>query len=76
VGGKTVRLETDVTKRDEHKRLLAYVYVGDLFVNAEMIRQGQAVLLTEPPNIAHVEDYRKAQQGAREAERGCGTRPE
>ena len=70
VGGKTVRLETDVTKRDKNKWLLAYVYIGDLFVNAEMIRQGQAMLLTVPPNIAHVEDYRKAQQEAREAGRG------
>jgi micrococcal nuclease len=67
IGEKTVRLETDVTKRDEDKRLLAYIYLGGVSVNAEMIRQGQAVLYTVPPNVAHVEDYRKAQQEAREA---------
>ncbi len=70
VGEKTVRLETDVTKRDQYKRLLAYVYIGDLFVNAEMIRQGQAVLYTVPPNVAHVDEYRKAQTEAKEAGRG------
>ncbi len=48
----------------------AYVYVGDTFVHLELVRQGQAVLYTVLPNIAHVEDYRKAQQEAREARRG------
>jgi micrococcal nuclease len=50
--------------------LLAYVFVGDMLVNLEMVRQGQAVLYTVPPNVAHVDDYRKAQQEAREAGRG------
>jgi len=70
VRGKMVRLETDDRRRDHEKRLLAYVYVGDLFVNLELIRQGQAVMYSAPPNVAHVEEYRKAQQEAREAGRG------
>ena len=70
VDGKTVRLETDITIRDQYRRLLAYVYVGEILVNLEMIRQGQAVLYTVPPNVAHVEEYRKAQSEARQAGRG------
>ena len=70
VEGKQVRLETDVTVRDQYKRLLAYVYVGEMLVNLELVRQGQAVLYTVPPNVVHVEDYRKAEQEAREAGRG------
>ena len=70
VRGKMVRLETDNSRRDHEKRLLAYVYVGDLFVNLELIRQGQAVMHTVPPNVAHIGEYRKAQQEAREAGRG------
>jgi endonuclease YncB( thermonuclease family)/osmotically-inducible protein OsmY len=70
VRGKMVRLETDDRRRDHEKRLLAYVYVGDLFVNLELIRQGHAVMYSAPPNVAHVEEYRKAQQEAREAGRG------
>ena len=70
VRGKMVRLETDDRRRDHEKRLLAYVYVGDLFVNLELIRQGQAVMYSAPPNVAHVDEYRKAQQEAREAGRG------
>src|SRR5437016_14308607 len=52
VDGKTVRLETDITIRDQYKQLLAYIYVGDLFINAEMIRRGQAVQYTVPRNFA------------------------
>jgi endonuclease YncB( thermonuclease family)/osmotically-inducible protein OsmY len=70
VRGKMVRLETDDRRRDHEKRLLAYVYVGDLFVNLELIRQGHAVMYSAPPNVAHVEEYRKAEQEAREAGRG------
>src|SRR5207302_4566860 len=54
--GKTVRLETDITVRDQYRRLLAYVYVGEMLVNLELVRQGQAVLYTVPPNVAHVEE--------------------
>ena len=70
VDGKTVRLETDITIRDQYKQLLAYIYVGDLFINAEMIRRGQAVLYPVPPNVTHVDEYREAQTEAREAGRG------
>lgn len=70
VEGKTLRLETDITARDQDKRLLAYIYVGEMFVNREIVRQGQAVIYTVPPNVAHVDEYRKAQAEAREAGRG------
>ena len=70
VHGKTVSLETDTARRDHQRRLLAYVYVGDLFVNLELIRQGQTVMYTRPPNVKHAIAYGKAQQEAREAGRG------
>ena len=67
---KSVRLETDNTLRDQYKHLLAYVYVGEKLVNLEMLRQGQAVIHTVPPNVAHLEEYRKAQAEASGAGRG------
>lgn len=70
VEGKMVRLEMDIAVRDQNRRLLAYVYVGDMFVNLELVRQGQAVVYTVPPNVAHVNEYRQAQTEAREAGRG------
>ena len=65
---------TDITIRDQYKRLLAYVYAGEMLVNLEMVRQGQAVIATVAPNVAHVEEYRKAQSEAREAGRGVWDR--
>src|SRR4051812_20613742 len=40
VDGKTVRLEYDAEQRDVYGRLLAYVYLGDEFVNAELVKRG------------------------------------
>ena len=42
VEGQAVRLELDVQQRDRAQRLLAYVYVGDVMINAELVRQGYA----------------------------------
>ena len=42
VDGKTVRLEKDISETDKYGRLLRYVYVDDIFVNAELVRQGLA----------------------------------
>jgi len=74
VDSKTVRLETDITIRDQYRQLLAYIYVGEMLVNLEMVRQGQAVIYTVPPNVAHVDDYQKAQREARETGRGVWDR--
>ena len=51
--GRTVRLETDVEPRDAYGRLLAYVYVGEVMVNAEMVRRGAAEQYPFPPNTRH-----------------------
>jgi micrococcal nuclease len=48
-----VRLVFDRERRDVYGRLLAYVYAGDRFVNAALVRQGYARPLTIAPNTAH-----------------------
>ena len=45
-----MRLVFGVERRDVYGRLLAYVYLGDRFVNAELVRRGLARTLTIPPN--------------------------
>jgi len=71
VEGKRVRLEFDLEKRDRYKRLLAYVYLKDgTFVNAEIIKQGYASLMTYPPNIKYVDSFKELYQQARENNRG------
>ena len=70
VAGQRVRLELDVRARDRHGRLLAYVWVGDLMVNAELVRLGYAQVMTVPPNVKHQELFVKLQREARDAGRG------
>jgi micrococcal nuclease len=70
VDGRKVRLETDVQARDRYGRLLAYVWVGDVMVNAELLRRGYAQVMTIPPNVRHQALFVKLQRDARDAERG------
>ncbi|MBL7069343.1 MAG: thermonuclease family protein [Candidatus Omnitrophica bacterium] len=70
VEGRWVRLELDAEKRDRYKRLLAYVYVGDLFVNAKLVEEGYAQVYTVPPNVKYQELFLKLQRQARENKKG------
>ena len=70
VGGRRVRLELDVQTRDRYGRLLAYVWVGDTMVNAELVRRGYAQAMTVPPNVRYQDLFVKLQRQARDAHRG------
>ncbi|MFH0762836.1 MAG: thermonuclease family protein [Candidatus Omnitrophota bacterium] len=71
VEGRRVRLEFDLERRDIYKRLLAYVYLEDgTFVNAEIIKQGYASLMSIPPNVKYAELFLKLYREARENRRG------
>ncbi|MBU4284847.1 thermonuclease family protein [Patescibacteria group bacterium] len=70
VEGKEIRLEKDITDRDKYDRLLRYVWVGDAFINLELVKQGFAYSYSYPPDIKYQDQFVKAQQEAREAKRG------
>ena len=70
VGDQRVRLELDVRTRDRYGRLLAYVWVGDMMVNAELVRLGYAQVMTLPPNVRYQNLFVKLQREARDAGRG------
>ncbi|MFH1248442.1 MAG: thermonuclease family protein [Candidatus Omnitrophota bacterium] len=71
VEGKRVRLEFDVEKNDKYSRLLAYVYLKDgTFVNAEIVKQGYASLMTFVPNVKYAELFKEFYKEARENKRG------
>ena len=74
VSAKQVRLELDVQERDRYGRLLAYVWVGDVMVNAELVRRGYAQVMTVPPNVRHQNLFLKLQRDARQAGRGLWKR--
>ena len=68
---RNVYLEYDVERRDKYGRLLAYIRAADgRLVNAEMLRDGYAVLFTFPPNVKHAEEFTLAQRKARERRLG------
>ena len=65
-----VRLVLDVEERDRFGRLLAYVYVDDVFVNAELVRMGLARAVFYWPNVEHQTYFRELEREAQEARRG------
>ena len=75
VEGQTVRLVKDVSETDRYGRLLRYVYVGDIFVNAELVRQGYANAATYPPDVAYADLFVQLEAEARTAGRGCWAAP-
>ena len=66
----TVLLEKDVSETDKYGRLLRYVYVGDLFINSELVRQSYAQVATYPPDVKYLDLFLKLQREAEEANLG------
>ncbi|MFH0917925.1 MAG: thermonuclease family protein [Candidatus Omnitrophota bacterium] len=71
VEGQRVRLEFDVERYDKYKRILAYVYLTDgTFVNAKIVEEGYASLMTYPPNVRYADLFLKLYTQARQNQRG------
>jgi micrococcal nuclease len=70
VAGKHVRLEFDERRLDKYGRLLAYVYVDSLFVNAELIRMGYGQVSTYKDTQRYHQEFSRLQQSAITARRG------
>lgn len=70
--GKRVRLEIcAIQPRDKYSRLLAYVYIGDICVNAKLIEEGYAQIYTNPPcGLEKVKEFLRLQRKARNEGRG------
>ncbi|MBI5746476.1 MAG: thermonuclease family protein [Nitrospirae bacterium] len=70
VEGKNVRLEYDKEKTDKYNRILAYLYVGDIFVNGEMIKTGLARASIYPPNEKYAGLLINLEKDAKESKMG------
>ena len=70
VEGEIVRLRFDRELRDVYGRLLAYVYVGETFVNAELVSGGYARTLEIEPNTSEAGLLSRLQSQAATAGRG------
>ena len=68
VEGKTIELQRGDRDQDEYGRLLRYVYVDGVFVNAELIAQGYAKAYIFDPDerysqvLVQLEQYAKMRQ--------------
>jgi micrococcal nuclease len=70
VAGKKVRLERDISDKDSYGRLLRYVYIGDDFINAEMVRQGCAWAIAYPPDVKYQVYLEAMEKEARQSKLG------
>ena len=64
-------LVRDVSETDSYGRLLRYVYVGDVFVNAEMVAGGYAESRAYPPDTRQQMYLDSLERAAKAAGRGC-----
>lgn len=67
---KKIKLEFDQEKQDSHGRMLAYVFVKNTFVNAELVRQGYAKAMVKPPNTKYKDVLLAQQQKAIDEDKG------
>ena len=67
VAGKQVTLVADQEDTDKYDRLLRYVYVDEVMVNAELVRGGYATTLPIKPNTTHASEFLALQQAAKQA---------
>ena len=65
--GERVTLRFGEERRDVYDRLLAYVYLEDRFVNAELVRLGYARTLEIAPNVDFADKFARLQQSASNA---------
>jgi len=76
VGGKEVKLEFGTRRTEKHERLLAYVYVGRILVQAELVKQGWAIVTRAQSLPRYRESLQKYQEEAKTAGLGIWAKGE
>jgi len=66
-----VKLERDVSNTDKYDRLLRYVYLGEIFVNLEMVKRGYAYADVIEPNVKYANELKEAELYAKTRHLGC-----
>ncbi len=76
IAGRKVRLVYDVGHFDKYGRTLAYVYLENgTFVNAKLVKEGYANVMTIPPNVKYADTFLKLERKARNQKRGMWGEP-
>jgi len=75
VEGKRISLEYDQEIRDKYSRILAYVWVDSILINAELIKRGFAWVYIHPLNLKYRNLFCSLQRQARKARIGIWSIP-
>ena len=71
IGNKPINLTYGPDRFDHYGRTLAYAYTQDRkSVGEHLLRQGLAVMVAIPPNLAHIDVYRNAERQAKQERLG------
>ncbi len=76
VEGKEVILEKDVSEVDQYGRLLRYVFLDNMNVNVELVREGLATVYVIEPNVKYENELRAAEEEAKRLEKCIWTPPQ
>ena len=69
--GSYVKLELDIQTHDRYRRLLAYVFLSDdVMLNALLVKEGYAQVMTIPPNVKYKELLLRLERDARKKNKG------
>jgi len=69
--GKEVILKKDISEIDKYNRLLRYIYINNVLVNAEMVSSGFANIMTVPPDTKYYQNFKALEEEAKFFKRGC-----
>ncbi len=64
--GKTASLVRDISETDKYGRSLYYVYIGDIFVNDYLLKNGFAKVMTVPPDTKFEDGFVSSEAYAKE----------
>jgi micrococcal nuclease len=73
--GDRVRLQRDITDKDDYGRLLRYVFASGKLVNAELVRMGCAEVRFYPPDTLYAAEMRELEKTAIRNRRGLWAFP-
>lgn len=70
VENKEVTLQRDTSDTDKYDRLLRYVYVGDVFINMELVREGFVTAKQYKPDTKYATQFEEEQKIAQADRKG------
>lgn len=67
---KNVKLESGPEDKDRYGRLLRYIFIGDTFVNLQMVKEGYATVYILNPDEKYYLEFKEAEKDAKEKKIG------